>query len=71
MTKISFAKLQEKYGGMYVLMDKPGGKVIASSRKLAKAFNEAEEKGYKLPAVQFVPPKGIIAIYEVDLSLRK
>ena len=71
MGKISFAKLQEKYSGMYVLTDKPGGKVVAASRKLEKAFKEAEKKGYKLPAVQFVPPKGIVAIYEVNLSLRK
>lgn len=71
MTKISFAKLQEKYSGMYVLTDKPGGKVIAASRKLEKAFKEADKKGYKLPAVQFIPPRGIVAIYEIDLSLRK
>lgn len=71
MAKISFAKLQEKYSGMYVLTDKPGGKIIVASRRLAKAFKEAEKKGYKLPAVQFVPPKGIVAIYEVNSSLRK
>jgi len=70
MGKISFAKLQEKYSGMYVLTDKPDGKVISASRSLKKAFEEAEKKGYKLPAVQFVEPKGTIHIYEVRISLR-
>lgn len=71
MAKISFAKLQEKYSGMYVLMDKPGGKVVSASRNLKKAFKEAERKGYRLPAVQFVEPKGTIVIYEVNVSLRE
>lgn len=70
MTKISFTKLQQKYGGMYVLTDKPDGKVVAASRNLGKAFKEAEKKGYKYPAVQFVEPYGTLAIYEVKLSLR-
>ena len=56
---------------MYVLTDKPDGRVVAASRNLGKAFKEAEKKGYKLPAVQFIPPKGVIAIYEINLSLRK
>lgn len=68
--KNAFAKLQKKYSGMYVLTDKPGGKVIAASRNLEKAFREAEKKGYKLPAVQFVKPAGTVAIYEVIVSLR-
>lgn len=70
MAKISFAKLQEKYSGMYVLTDRPDGKVVAASRNLKKAFKEAEKKGYKLPAVQFVEPKGMLHIYEVAISLR-
>ncbi len=70
MPKFSFTKLQKKYGGMYVLMDKPNGKVIASSRSLKEAFKEAEKKGYDLPAVQYVEPYGKIAIYEVKISLR-
>ncbi len=53
---------------MYVLMDKPDGKIVAASGDLKKAFKEAGEKGYELPAVQFVPSKGL-KIYEV--SLRK
>lgn len=57
--------LQKKYSGMYVLTDKPGGKVVAASRKLNKAFQEAEEKGYQNPAVQFVPPYGVIVNYAV------
>lgn len=69
--QISYAKLQKKYSGMYVLTDKPGGKVIAASRSLEKAFREAEKKGYKLPAVQFVKPVGTVAIYEVVVSLRR
>lgn len=44
MAKVSFTKLQKKYGGMYVLMDKPDGKVVAASRNLGKAFEEAEKK---------------------------
>ena len=68
--KVSFAKLQKKYSGMYVLTDKPGGKVIAASRNLGKAFKEAEKKGYKLPAVQYIQPAGTVAIYEVKISLR-
>ncbi|GEM_PF-4332070 len=70
MVKISFAKLQEKYSGMYVLTDKPDGKVIAASRDLKKAFKEADKKGYPLPAVRFVEPRGTIAIYEIKVSLR-
>lgn len=70
MAKISYTQLQKKYGGMYVLTDKPDGKVIAASRNLGKAFKEAEEKGYQLPAVQYVPPYGVITIYEVKISLR-
>lgn len=69
--KISYAKLQKKYGGMYVLTDKPDGKVVAVAKNLGKAFKLAEKKGYKLPAVQYVEPKGTIAIYEVKVSLRK
>lgn len=71
MGKISFAKLQEKYSGMYVLTDKPNGKVVASSRNLKKAFKEAEKKGVSLPTVQYVEPKGTIVIYEVKVRLRK
>lgn len=70
MTKIAFTKLQKKYGGMYVLTDKPEGKIVAASRSLKKAFEEAEKKGYKYPAVQFVEPYGTLAIYEVKVSLR-
>lgn len=65
MTKISFARLQQKYGGMYVLTDKPNGKVVTASRNLGKAFKEAENKGFPAPAVQFIPPYGVINIYEV------
>lgn len=68
MGKITFATLQKKYPGMYVLMDKPDGKIIVASRDLQKAFDEAEKKGFKFPAVQFVEPKGI-KIYETSLSL--
>lgn len=70
MTKIAFTTLQKKYGGMYVLMDKPEGKVVAASRNLGKAFKEAEEKGFPAPAVQFIPPYGVINIYEVKISIR-
>ncbi|TSC64778.1 MAG: hypothetical protein G01um101493_9 [Microgenomates group bacterium Gr01-1014_93] len=71
MKSVSFKSLQKKYGGMYVLMDKPKGKVIAASKNLGEAFKKAENKGYKLPFVQFVEPFGMIAIYEVKVSLRK
>lgn len=70
MSKISFAKLQQKYGGMYVLTDKPDGKVVVASRNLGKAFKEAEKKGFSSPAVQFIPPYGVINIYEVKISIR-
>lgn len=70
MSKISFVKLQQKYGGMYVLTDKPDGKVVATSRNLGKAFKEAEKKGFPAPAVQFIPPYGVISIYEVKISIR-
>ncbi|MBI2327804.1 hypothetical protein HYU92_05805 [Candidatus Curtissbacteria bacterium] len=68
--KVSYAKLQKKYGGMYVLMDKPDGRIVAADKNLDKAFKIAEKKGYKLPAVQFVKPAGTVAIYEVKVSLR-
>lgn len=70
MTKISFTKLQQKYGGMYVLTDKPGGKVVTASHNLGKAFKEATKKGFPAPAVQFIPPYGVINIYEVKISIR-
>lgn len=70
MTKISFAQLQQKYGGMYVLTDKPDGKVVTASRNLRKAFKEAEKKGFPAPAVQFIPPYGVLNIYEVKISIR-
>ena len=70
MRKISFATLQKKYGGMYVLMDKPDGKVIIASKDLEKAFKVAEKKGYDAPAVQFVPTKGL-KIYEVSIQNNK
>lgn len=70
MARISFTQLQKKYGGMYVLTDKPNGKVVAASRNLKKAFKEAEKKGYEFPAVQYVEPYGTLAIYEVKISLR-
>lgn len=70
MAKISFTQLQKKYGGMYVLMDKPDGKVVAASHNLGKAFKEAEEKSYEFLAVQYVEPYGTLAIYEVKISLR-
>lgn len=55
---------------MYVLTDKPDGKVLAASRDLKKAFREAEKKGVLQPAVRFIPPKGTISIYEGKISLR-
>ena len=67
--KIPFSELQKKYGGKYVLMDKPNGKIVAVSKKLGEAFKEAEKKGYKLPFAQFVEPANIIAIYEVSSTL--
>lgn len=70
MAKISFTQLQKKYGGMYVLTDKPNGKIVAASRNLGKAFKEAEKKGYEFPAVQHIPPYGVITIYEAKISLR-
>jgi hypothetical protein len=66
MRKISFATLQKRYGGMYVLMDKPDGKIIVASKNLEQAFKEAEQKGYESPAVRFVPTKGL-KTYEVSL----
>lgn len=70
MSTVTFAKLQQKYGGMYVLTDKPDGKIVAASRSLKKAFKEAEKKGFLRPTVQYVEPKGIIAIYATKISLR-
>lgn len=71
MGKDIFKNLQKKYSGMYVLMDKPDGKVIAASRNLKKAFKQAEKKGIKLPVVQFIEPYSTIAIYEAKFSLPK
>ena len=44
---------------------------ITDNKYYKEAFKKAEKKGYKLPAVQYVEPEGIIAIYEVKISLRK
>ena len=70
MAKLSYKTLQKKYGGKYVLMDKPDGKVIVASKNLEKAFKEAEKKGYNLPAVQYIEPANRIIIYEVKVSIR-
>lgn len=68
-SKASYTTLQKKYGGMYVLMDKPDGNIIVVSKNLEKAFEEAEKKGYNLPAVQYVMPANRIAIYAVKISI--
>ena len=68
--KSSNMNFQKKYSGMYVLTEKPDGKVVAFSRRLDKAFEEAEKKGYHLPAVQHVPPYGTIVIYNAKISIR-
>jgi len=70
MAQITLAKLQEKYGGMYVLTDTPQGKIVAASRNLKKAFKEAEKKGVDRPAVRYVEPKGMIHIYALHISVR-
>jgi hypothetical protein len=68
MPRISYATIQKKYKGMYVLTDGYKGEFIAASKNLGKAFKQAEKKGYKLPTVEFIEPAGL-AIYEVDFSL--
>ena len=70
MGKVSYTTLQKKYGGKYILLDKPDGKIVAVSKSLERAFEEAEKKGYNLPAVQYIMPADRIAIYEVKISLR-
>lgn len=70
MPKISFRTLQKKYSGMYVLTEKPYGKVVAASRNLGKAFVEAEKKGHPLPTVQYIPPQDTIVIYDTKISFR-
>lgn len=54
--KISQINFQKKYGGMYVLTDKPGGKVVAFSRRLDKAFKEAEKRVITYHAKVSLPP---------------
>ncbi len=60
MTDNYFSKLQEKYSGMYVLTDKPYGKVVDASRDLKQAFKEVENKGFSTPAVQYVEPNTLL-----------
>ena len=69
MPKISYVTLQKKYGGMYVLTDEKSGKVVAANKRLDRAFEEAEKKGFKLPAVEYIEPSDRIVIYEVKVSL--
>jgi hypothetical protein len=69
MAKISYTALQKKYGGKYILSDKPRGKVIVASEDLAKAFKVAEKKGYQNPAVEYIEPEGVIIMYNVKISL--
>ena len=71
VAKQSYLSLQKKYGGMYVLSDKPRGKVILASKNLGKAFKEAEKKGYPNPAVEYIEPEGVIIMYNVKISLRR
>lgn len=69
MSKVSYAILQKKYGGKYVLTDKPDGKIVAAHKKLSEAFKIAEKKGYSHPAVRHIAPTDRIAIYEASISL--
>lgn len=59
----TYSKLQKKYGGKYILSDKPRGKVIVASKDLAKAFKIAEKKGYQNPAIEYIEPEGVIIMY--------
>lgn len=68
--KLSYRKLQEKYGGNYVLTDERTGQVIIADKNLGRAFKIADKMGYSTPSVQYVDPKDVIAIYEVKFSLR-
>lgn len=67
----SFSDLQKKYSGMYIATNKPRGDVIVASKSLATTFKKAAEKGFKNPAVEYIEPGGVIAIYAVKISLRK
>ena len=70
MAKISYATLQKRYGGKYVLTDKPDGKVVAAHKKLSEAFKIAEKKGYPHPAVRHISPTDRVVIYEATFSLQ-
>lgn len=69
MAKVSYATLQKKYGGKWVLTDKPDGKIVAVHKELDKAFRIAEKKGYSHPAVRHIAPIDRIAIYEASFPL--
>ncbi len=72
MSKIhSYSNLQKKYSGMYIATDKPRGTVIVASKSLATTFKKAAEKGFRNPAVEYIEPGGVIAIYAIKISLRK
>ncbi len=54
----------EKYNGKFIATESfNSNKVIAHGSTIIKAYNRAQEKGFKDPVIDFVPKKGSVCIY--------
>lgn len=57
-------KGKKEYGGQYVAYDPTqGDKVIASGSNGGKVVEQARAQGVEVPAIAFVPKKGMTCLY--------
>ncbi len=54
---IDLKKLIKRYGGQWVALNESSSRVIASSKKAQKAYDEAKKKGSEIPKLYKVPVK--------------
>ena len=65
MKTISYAKLQEKYGGQFVALYK--GRVIAKSRTSKRLFERIAAKlGDPHLLIQHIDPKDAVCVYRIS-----
>jgi hypothetical protein len=55
MAAIDWAKIYEKYKGLWIALDEKEKKVIAFDKEAKKAFEKARKKGVKIPILFKVP----------------
>lgn len=54
---LNYLKLIKTYGGKWVALNDDSSKVIASSIKAETVYEQAKEKGFKIPKLYKVPRK--------------